>query len=96
MIVQLADLEKVYDEVDDDEQDIITTHWVITQKKPNNAAQSEGNTCLAARSFEGKFTDQHTDSPSIIQENLCHVFNVTLSNKRKRHQEIKSAFLQGA
>ena len=52
MIVQLAHLEKVYDEVDDDEQDIITTHWVMTQKNPNNAAQSEGKACLVARRFE--------------------------------------------
>ena len=82
---------KVFDEVEDVGQEIITTRWVITK----NIEKSQIKARLVARGFEEDSTNIQTDSP-ICKENLRLVSSLGLSYGWKMHTiDVKAAFLQG-
>ena len=84
----------VYEEVDNEGQETVSTRWVITEKsdKDTNSVKSR----LVARGFEELNTEFRTDSPTICKENLRLVSTIAVSNSWKIHSmDIKAAFLQG-
>ena len=84
----------VYEEVDNEGQETVSTRWVITEKsdKDTNTVKAR----LVARGFEEITTEIRTDSPTICKENLRLVSTIAVSNSWKIHSmDIKAAFLQG-
>ena len=84
----------VYDEVEDQGNETISTRWVISEKNET------GKTCikarLVARGFEEDGTQIRKDSPTAMKANIRLVSNLAVTNGWQiRSIDVKSAFLQG-
>ena len=86
---------KVYEEVEDEGQEVISTRWVITEKHDKENTQIKAR--LVARGFEEDATNIKTDSPTIHKENFRLLCILAMNNGWKVNTlDIKAAFLQGA
>ena len=85
----------VYDEIEDDGQEAISTRWVITKgtdESKNKVIKAQ----LVARGFEEDSSTIRSDSPTITKENLRLVCAIYVSFSWQIHSmDIKCAFLQG-
>ena len=85
----------VFEEVPFDNQNTITTRWVITTKEKDSIMITKAR--LVARGFEDQGTDKgKVDSPTCSKESLALILSI-LSMKKWQCQaiDIKTAFLQG-
>ena len=85
----------VFEEVAFDDQDLISTRWVITTKEKDAVMITKAR--LVARGFEDQATDKgKVDSPTCSKESLSLLLSI-VSMKKWQCQaiDIKTAFLQG-
>ena len=94
MAAKEAELEKlkeykVYEEVNDQGQDILTTRWVMTMKQGKPKAR------LVVRGFEEEEVVQN-DSPTVTRGAMRILFTIAASMPWLiKTTDIRSAFLQG-
>ena len=86
---------KVFEEVENEGQRVISVRWVITKKNKDQKLTYKAR--LVARSFEELDRDNiRTDSPICFKEKFRLVLTIIVSHKWKfKSLDIKSAFLQG-
>jgi hypothetical protein len=85
----------VYEEVEDEGQEAISTRWVVTEK-PDGSGGMKMKARLVARGFEEDSSDIRCDSPTITKENLRLVATISTSHSWTIHSmDITAAFLQG-
>ena len=85
---------KVYDEVKNSGQHLISTRWVVTEKE-DDQQQKTIKARLVVRGFEDK-SDVPTDSPTAAKDTLRIFFGLTSTLHWSCETiDIKSAFLQG-
>lgn len=84
---------KVYDEVPNTGQNLMSTRWVITEKEGDGDRQIKAR--LVVRGFEEE-NEIKSDSPTIHKESLRLFLAAASTLKYKIHTiDIKAAFLQG-
>ena len=68
---ELENLKKfgVFEEVDDDGQDTVGTHWVITKKEPQDGQKTKVKGRLVAKGFQESKPPQ-SDSPTVHRESI--------------------------
>ena len=71
--------DNVYDKVDDDGQDTISTRWVFTGKQ-NELGEKSIKARLVARDYEEDSSEIRCDSPTITKENLRLVTSIAASH----------------
>ena len=86
---------KVFEEVENEGQRVISVRWVINKKNKNQKLSYKAR--LVTRGFEELDKDNiRTDSPTCCKENFRLVLTIILSHKWEiKSLDIKSAFLQG-
>ena len=84
----------VYEEVEDEGQERITSRWVITRKEKADGQKTEYKGRLVARGFQEQLAPQ-SDSPTMLRESMKLFFAVAANEKFKlRSMDIRAAFLQ--
>ena len=84
----------VYDEVQDDGQQLVGVRWVLTEKWCDGESITKAR--LVAKGFEEPSSEVRCDSPTCLKENLRLLLAIAVSQSWSiRTLEIKSAFLQG-
>ena len=87
-------VERVYDEVLDCGQDVITARWVISPKLVDGAWTTKAR--LVARGFMEDTTEIRKDSPTCMRESLKLMLAITSAKGWKINSiDIMAAFLQG-
>ena len=86
---------KVFEEVENEGQRVISVRWVITKKNKDQKLTYKAR--LVAHGFEELDRDDiRTDSPTCYKENFRLFLTIIVSHKWKiKSLDIKSAFLQG-
>jgi len=99
-IAKLRELENwkvndAYEEVDRDEQKLISTRWVITTKEKDGAIVTKARLC--ARGYEDLEVDKNnTNSPTCSKETIRVALAIIAANGWScKSLDVKSAFLQG-
>ena len=84
----------VYEEVDANDQSVISCRWVITNNTNDDTDSIKAR--LVARGFEDDDLDRKVDSPTASKESIRIIFALIASNKWiPRIMDVKRAFLQG-
>ena len=84
----------VYEEVEDEGQERITSRWVITRKEKADGQKTEYKGRLVARGFQEQLAPQ-SDSPTMLRESMKLFFAVAANERFKlRSMDIRAAFLQ--
>ena len=86
------DQTNAYDQVDDEDQKVISVRWVISQRFKDSKTIYKA--CLIARWFEeDNLNCVRKDSPTSCKDNLCSVFNIIAFTKWIIHSvDVKSTF----
>ena len=84
----------VYEEVQDENQKVVSARWVYTEKIVNNTSVKKAR--LVARGYEEDTEDMATDSPTCNKDSLRVVISLIASKGWTINSlDIKAAFLQG-
>ena len=85
----------VYEEVDDNDQKVISLRWVLSQKYKDSGIVYKAR--LVARGFEEEHLNElRKDSPTCCKVSFCLVVSIIATNMWTIHSvDVKSAFLQG-
>ena len=85
---------EVYEEVENKNQEYITTRWIVTEKSSEDLRKVKAR--LVARGFQEDSSDLRKDSPTLSRESMRIMICIAISNGWKVNSiDIKSAFLQG-
>ena len=85
--------EAVFEEVEHDEQECMTTTWVITPKMDGDKVVTKAR--LVARGYEEQ-VDVRADSPTCVKDNIRVLLSVAVAKGWKICSlDVKAAFLQG-
>ena len=83
----------VYEEVSNNNQRLISTRWVVTEKNTENGRVTKAR--LIVRGFEEE-NEVKSDSPTVHKESLRLFLSAASTQGYKVHSiDIKAAFLQG-
>ena len=84
----------MFNEVDFENQPLISTKWVLTEKSKNGVKVTKAR--LVAKGFEETLCESRRDSPTCLKENLRLVMAVAACFSWTVFSlDVKSAFLQG-
>ena len=84
----------VFEEVEDNGQERISSRWVITKKEKADGQKTDYKGRLVARGFQEKSAPQ-SDSPTMLRESLKLFFSVAANEGfNLRSVDIQAAFLQ--
>ena len=85
---------KVYDEVEDDGQEVISVKWVYKEKVTENESRKKAR--LVARGYEEEVDGIGTDSPTCSKDSLRVVLSIASANNWEVNSlDVTAAFLQG-
>ena len=83
----------VYEEVEDNGQQCISTRWVIIKRNIEGVPKIKSR--LVARGYEEQNINIRTDSPTCNKENICLLLAIiSIEHWKVRSLDFKSAFLQ--
>ena len=86
-------INQVYEEVEDADEDAITTKWIVTERKQDGVSGVKAR--LVAQGFEKDTTKIRSDSPTISKENLRLICTTAVNSGWKLHSiDVKGAVLQ--